>query len=90
MKCKDVERVGGTLNPDVRSDSLPYESSISSSLRIFTQSDRQRMKQTEDGTWLKKQWQEISYTATFRISSSSSSSSTLPFPSRGHKIGRRP
>ena len=37
MKCKDVERVGGTLNPDVRSDSLPYESSISSSLRIFTQ-----------------------------------------------------
>ena len=63
MKCKDVERVGGTLNPDVRSDSLPYESSISSSLRIFTQSDRQRMKQTEDGTWLKKQWQKISYTA---------------------------
>ena len=38
MKCKDVERVGGTLNPDVRSDSLPYESSISSSLRIFAQS----------------------------------------------------
>ena len=38
MKCKDVERVRGTLNPDVRSDSLPYESSISSSLRIFAQS----------------------------------------------------